>query len=57
MQLTDFLLSIRGMQGFTYRSSLNWLFGVSCMVFTVSSCVSWGSDSGSGEVIGVHSSM
>ena len=57
MQVADFLLSIRGMQGVTDRNSLNWLFGVSCIVFTLSSCVSWGSVSISGEVIGVRSSM
>ena len=44
--------TIRGMQGVTDRNSLNWLFGVSCIVFTLSSCVSWGSGS-----IGVRSSM
>ena len=27
MQVADFLLSIRGMQGVTDRNSLNWLFG------------------------------
>ena len=57
MQVADFSLSIRGMQGVTDRNSLNWLFGVSCIVFTLSSCVSWGSVSISGEVIGVRSSM
>ena len=41
------------MQGVTDRNSLNWLFGVSCIVFTLSSCVSWGSGSISGEVIRV----
>ena len=30
--LTDFKLSLRGMQGVTERNSLNWLFGVSCKV-------------------------
>ena len=57
VQIADFSLSIRGMQGVTDRNSLNWLFGVSCIVFTLSSWVSWGSDSVSGEVIGVRSSM
>ena len=52
-----FTISIWGMQGVTNRNSLNWLFGVSWIVFTLSSCVSWGSDSVSGEVIGVHFSM
>ena len=60
LQLTDFKLSLRGMQGITEKNSLNWLFGVSCMVFGLSSCV-WGrgggSDSISGELIGVHSSV
>ena len=45
MQIADFSLSIRGMQGVTDRNSLNWLFGVSCIVFTLLSCVSWGSGS------------
>ena len=44
------------MQCVTDRSSLNWLFGVSCTVFTLSSCVLSGSDSVSREVIGVRSS-
>ena len=57
LQLADFSLSIRGMQGVTNRNSLNWLFGVSSIVFTLSSCISWGSDSVSGEVIGVRFSM
>ena len=34
LRLTDFKLSLRGMQGVTERNSLNWLFGVSCMVFS-----------------------
>ena len=42
--------TIQGMQGVTDRNSQNWLFGVSCMVFTLSSCVSWGSESVSGEL-------
>ena len=29
LQLTDFLLSIQGMQGVTESNSLNWLFGIS----------------------------
>ena len=57
VQLADFSLSIRGMQGVTDRNSLNWLFGVSCIIFTLTSCISWGSDSMSGEVIRVRSSM
>ena len=32
MQIADFSLSIRGMQSVTDRNSLNWLFGVSCIV-------------------------
>ena len=32
MQIADFSLSIRGMQGVTDRNSLNWLFVVSCIV-------------------------
>ena len=55
LRLTDFKLSLRGMQGVTERNSLNWLFGVSCTVFRLSSCVWGGSDSGSGELIGVCS--
>ena len=57
LQLADFSLSIWGMQGVTDRNSLNWPFGVSSIVFTLSSCISWGSDSVSGEVIGVRFSM
>ena len=49
--LTDSKLLIRGIQGVTERTSLNWLFGVSWMVLMLSSC-GWGcSDSVSGEVI------
>ena len=52
LSLTDSKLLIRGTQGITKRTSLNWLFGVSWMLLMVSSCV-WGcSDSISGEVIG-----
>ena len=51
------ILFVRGMQGVTERNSLNWLFGVSCTVLTLSSCVRGGSDNISGEVIGVRSSM
>ena len=36
--LTD---SIRGIHGVTESTSLNWLFGVSCMLLMLSSCV-WG---------------
>ena len=43
--LTDFKLSLQGMQGVTERNSLNWLFGVSCMLVGLSSCVWGGSDS------------
>ena len=51
LSLTDSKLLIRGTQGVTDRTSLNWLFGVSWMLM-LSSCV-WGcSDSNSGEVIG-----
>ena len=31
--------------GVTERTNLNWLFGVSCMVLILSSCVGGGSDS------------
>ena len=52
LSLTDSKLLIRGMQGVTERTSLNWLLGVSWMVVMLSSCV-WGcSDSIAGEVIG-----
>ena len=52
LSLTDSKLLIRGTQGVTERTSLNWLFSVSWMLLLVSSCV-WGcSDSVSGEVIG-----
>ena len=52
LSLTDSKLLIRGTQGVTERTSLNWLFGVSWMLLMLSSCV-WGcSDSISGEVIG-----
>ena len=50
-------LFVWGMQGVTERNSLNPLFGVSCTVLTLSSCVWRGSDSISGKVIGVRSSM
>ena len=50
-------LFVRVMQGITERNSLNLLFGVSCIVLTLSSCVWGGSDSISGEVIRVRSSM
>ena len=55
--VSRFFTIYTGMQGVTDRNSLNWLFGISCIVFTLSSCVSWASDSVSGEVIGVRSSM
>ena len=52
LSLTDSKLLIRGTQGVTERTSLNWLFGIYWMVLMLSSCV-WGcSDSISGEVIG-----
>ena len=35
-------LLARGMHGVTDRSSLNWLFGVSCTVFVLSSGVGGG---------------
>ena len=53
LSLTDSKLLIRGTQGVTERTSLNWLFGVSWMLLMLSSCV-WGcSDSDFGEVIGL----
>ena len=45
-------LFVRGMQGVTERNSLNWLFGVSCTVLMLSSCIWGGSYSISGEVSG-----
>ena len=42
---------IQGMYGVTKRASLNWLFGVSCMLLMLSSCICEGSDSISWEVI------
>ena len=52
LSLTDSKLLIRGTQGVTERTSLNWLSGVSWMLLMLSSCV-WGcSDSISGEVLG-----
>ena len=45
-------LLVRGMHGVTDRASLNWLFGVSCMVLVLSSGNGGGSDRISGEVIG-----
>ena len=57
LQLTDISLSIRGMQGGTERNSLNWLFGASCTVFALSSCIWGGFSSVSGEVIEVCFSM
>ena len=50
--LTDSILLIRGMHRVTESTSLNWLFGVSCMLLMLSSCVCGGSDSISGDVIG-----
>ena len=57
LPLTDFKLSLRGMHGVTERNSLNWLFGVSCMVSGLSFCVWEGSNSISGDLIGVRSSV
>ena len=59
LSLTDSKLLIRGIQGVTERTSLNWLFGVSWMVLMLSFCVRGCSDSVSGEVIGevIGSSM
>ena len=51
LRLTDFILSLRGMQGVTERNSLNWLFGVSCMVFSSYPA------SGGVQLIGVRSSV
>ena len=52
LSLADSKLLIRGMQGVSEGTSLNWLFGVSWMELMISSCI-WGcSDSISGEVIG-----
>ena len=42
LQLTDFSLSYRACKVLTTRNSLNWLFGVSCTVFMLSSCIFWG---------------
>ena len=50
--LTDSMLLIWGMHGVTESTSLNWLFGVSCMLLMLSSCVWGGSDSTSGDAIG-----
>ena len=47
-------LFVLGMQGVTERNSLNPLFGVSCTVLTLSSCVWGGFNSISGEVFGVR---
>ena len=55
--LTDFKVSLQCMQGVTERNSLNWLFGVSGMLFGLSSCIWGGSDSISGELISMHSSV
>ena len=45
------------MQGITERNSLNWLFGISCMVSGLSFCVWESSNSISGELIGMRSSV
>ena len=44
-------LLVWGMHGVTGRISLNLLFGVSCTVLMLSSCVGGGSDCISGEAI------
>ena len=51
--LTGSILLIRGMHRVTESTSLNWLFGVSCILLMLSSYV-WGGgpDSVSGDVIG-----
>ena len=49
--LAESILLIRGMHGVTESTSLNWLFGVSCMLLMLSSSVWGGSDSISGDVI------
>ena len=46
------ILLIRGMHRVIKSTSLNWLFGVSCMLLMLSSCIWGGSDSMSGDVIG-----
>ena len=52
LSLTDSKLLIRGTQGITERTSLNWLSGTSWMLLMLSSCV-WGcSKSISGDLIG-----
>ena len=43
--LTDSILLIRDMHGVTESTSLNWLFGVSCMLLMLSYCIWGGSDS------------
>ena len=35
-------LSVLGIQGNTDSNSLKWLFGVSCIVLVLSSCICWG---------------
>ena len=49
--LTDSIQLIWGMHGVTESTSLNWLFGVSCMLLMLSSHVWGGTDSISGDVI------
>ena len=39
LQLPDIKLFVRGVQGITERNNLNWVFGVSCIVLTLSTCV------------------
>ena len=41
LRLTDSMLLVRGMHEVTESTSRNWLFGVSCMLLMLSSCV-WG---------------
>ena len=54
LQLTP---SLWGMQGVTERSNLNWLFGVSCMVSGLSSCIWEGSNNIIRKIIRVCFSM
>ena len=39
LQLPDIKLFVRGVQEITERNNLNWVFGVSCIVLTLSTCV------------------
>ena len=49
--LIDSKLLIWGMHGVTESTSLNWLFGVSCMLLMLSSCVQGGLCSISSDLI------